>query len=1278
MKKRLKRPASILLALCLLAALLPQRALAAEIPVLDGGDLAQAVENAAAGSTLVLQGSCVVGTQDGGDAPWVIDKALTIQGGSITVWPGGIVLKDDVTFQNTVIGFSSNMRNAIIANGHTLTLDGVTCSASSAYSINLFCGGLLDSNEEGFGDYLPVSGSAGTVIVRGNTSLQGLRAASTGNIYAGNLCMGTGENGDGPANAYSGNPSIQVEGLTGTGSGAIGTIYACGAQQRNGNGGVGKITLPDPDQYTVNGAVSVNLGRSGTPAQGQASVDGAGAVGRTYVSFRDASGNGPVSRQLKSVIGVGVESGSLSLSAGSSFLPEAGLTVGSGTTLNLSAMGDVNIQSFSGGGSLILAQNQTLTISGNVEGTTTVGIGGISNTNGASSDKAVEGHVYIQATQSSDGQFQLAPHSTQPNMKLVKAETGAWTAVQEAGETPDERVIVKSLQVTEPSQRVVDSGVSETNFPLTVAYGAASASPSYLSSVPMTVRVNGKEAIPKSMDNFPFYVTGESSGVALMFMDENGVEDLTIVGWNGTNIWSDGYDPEIIPDGRYEIELTVPGTHTEAGASISVSAVLTVGTPDLSQPISIDVPRAETGLRWTGNTLTGVKQGTGYTLTGHTSADVGEHTATAALQSGYRWKDGTEEDKEIIWRIDRALGPAAPGGLVGRAPSTQGGADGSIAGVTPDMEYADRADFDGAGDCTGTEITGLTSGTYYVRVKETATHEPGETATVVVPAWGAPTLTGVSISSTGHKTVYTKGEALDVTGLTLAARYSDNSTQTVPVTADMVSGYDPNKTGTQTLTVRYGGLSAVYTVEVKAGDTPPVEPEKTYHVRVDNSHAAESGAGVYRAGEQVTVRAGSWSGHRFGSWEVHGTVLSGLTSPELQFTMPANDVSFLAIWRASSSGGGGGGGSSSGTTASQRTASSIQSAKDGGTVTMTLSSGSASVGREVWRALAGRDVTLEVKSGPVRWQIHGSALNPESLPSSVNLGAAVKTNAIPSNMLETLPRSQGQTVIQLSLAHNGPFGFGLNMAVDAGKENAGRQASLYYYNSTAGVMEFQSSAQVDKDGLAGFPMTHASAYAVVLDAVVHDPAPVWQSPFRDVVPGDWYYDAVAYVHQNGLMNGSGGAFSVSAPATRGQLAAILHRMAGQPAPAAAAGFQDVAADAYYRDAVAWAAERGIVSGYAGGRFAPDRPVTREQLAAFLFRYANAQGMAAAADTGALKDFTDRSAVSAYAVEPLSWAVEQGLVNGYADGQLNPQGQATRAQIAAILSRFRRASEEWKQ
>lgn len=252
------------------------------------------------------------------------------------------------------------------------------------------------------------------------------------------------------------------------------------------------------------------------------------------------------------------------------------------------------------------------------------------------------------------------------------------------------------------------------------------------------------------------------------------------------------------------------------------------------------------------------------------------------------------------------------------------------------------------------------------------------------------------------------------------------------------------------------------------------------------------------------------------------------------------------------------------------------------------------------------------------------------------------------------------------------------MDVDAGKENAGRQASLYYYNSTAGVMEFQSSAQVDKDGRAAFSMTHASAYAVVLDSVSHAPLPVWQSPFQDVVPGDWYYDAVAYVHQRGLMNGSGGSFAVGSPATRGQLAAILYRCAGEPASAHRAEFRDVAADAYYRDAVDWAAERGIVSGYADGRFDPNRPVTREQLAAFLFRYAGAQGMTAAADAGALGDFTDRGAVSAYAVEPLSWAVEQGLVKGNTDGRLNPQGQATRAQIAVILTHFHKAAEEWKQ
>lgn len=978
--KRFLKPASILLTLCLLAALLPQRTLAAEITVAAGDDLAAAVESAAPGDTLVLQGSCVVGTENSGDAPWVIDKNLTIRGGSISVRKGGIVLGGDVTFENTEITFASNMRNAIIANGHTLTLDGVTCSTSSAYSINLFCGGLLDSNSEGFGDMLPASDSTGTVIVRGNTNLQGGGASGTGNIYAGNLC--SGRDNDGPANVYNGNASIQVEGLTGTDSGAVGTIYACGAQQKNG--GTGKITLPDPAQYTVNGTVSVTLGKRGTPAQGpdgaaETCVDGAGAVGGTYVHFNDSTNGGPVSRQLKSITHLSVESGSLSLSAGSSFVPKASLTVDSGAILNLSALGDVDIQSFTGGGSLILGQRQTLLILGTASGTTKVGVGGIFNS--ASTEKAVEGQVYIQTPNSAGGQFQLVPHITQPNMKLVRNDKGDWIAQTDG--SVDDPVIVDTIQFAEPRQREVVSGTASVSFSLSVDYGKNSGSPAYMYSVPATIKVNGKAAIPESMDDFSFYVTEKSGGIALMFMIDSvdtSLEELTIIGWDGTNIWENGYDPKVIPDGRYEITLTVPGTHTVSGQPISISAVLTVGTPDPSQPVSIDVPQAKTGLRWTGEVLTGVEEGTGYTLTGHTSAEVGEHTAKAVPGTDYQWKDGTREEKEIVWRIDKALGPAAPGGLVGTPPTTQGGADGSIAGVNAAMEYASGQDFAGARDCAGTEITGLTAGTYYVRERETATREAGQAASVTVPPWGAPTLTDIAVSNTGHKTVYTQGEPLDVTGLTLTARYSDGSTQTVSVTADMVDGYDPSRTGTQTLTVRYGGKTAAYTVEVKAGETPPVEPEKTYQVRVDNSHAAESGAGVYRAGEQVTVHAGSWSGHRFGSWEVHGITVSGLTSPDLQFTMPANDVSVLAIWRASSSGGGGGSSSSSsGTTASQRTAANIQSARDGGTVTMTLSSGSASVGREVWRALAGRDVTLEVKSGPVRWRIHGGDLSTEAL-----------------------------------------------------------------------------------------------------------------------------------------------------------------------------------------------------------------------------------------------------------------------------------------------------------
>lgn len=175
-------------------------------------------------------------------------------------------------------------------------------------------------------------------------------------------------------------------------------------------------------------------------------------------------------------------------------------------------------------------------------------------------------------------------------------------------------------------------------------------------------------------------------------------------------------------------------------------------------------------------------------------------------------------------------------------------------------------------------------------------------------------------------------------------------------------------------------------------------------------------------------------------------------------------------------------------------------------------------------------------------------------------------------------------------------------------------------------------------------------------------------PFTDVSTSDWFYDDVAFVYKNGLFSGTDSrSFSPNASMTRAMLVTVLYRLEGEPTVTGRSSFTDVRSGAYYEKAVIWAAANGIVTGTDSTSFSPDAKVTREQLAAILYRYAQYRKL----DTDAsakLNSFTDADSVSAYASEALGWAVSEGLING-ASGKLMPKGDATRAQVAAILHRF---------
>lgn len=178
-----------------------------------------------------------------------------------------------------------------------------------------------------------------------------------------------------------------------------------------------------------------------------------------------------------------------------------------------------------------------------------------------------------------------------------------------------------------------------------------------------------------------------------------------------------------------------------------------------------------------------------------------------------------------------------------------------------------------------------------------------------------------------------------------------------------------------------------------------------------------------------------------------------------------------------------------------------------------------------------------------------------------------------------------------------------------------------------------------------------------------------ENPFTDVSASHWAHDDITYVYENDLMNGTDGSlFSPESTTTRAQVVTVLYRLAGQPAADWENPFWDVPASAWFHDAVTWAWENDITGGVSSTHFGAGNAVTREQLATFLYRYAQDQGY----DTSARADlsgYSDAGLVSSYATEALSWANATGLITGTTATTLSPKGSATRAQVATILSRF---------
>ncbi len=350
-------------------------------------------------------------------------------------------------------------------------------------------------------------------------------------------------------------------------------------------------------------------------------------------------------------------------------------------------------------------------------------------------------------------------------------------------------------------------------------------------------------------------------------------------------------------------------------------------------------------------------------------------------------------------------------------------------------------------------------------------------------------------------------------------------------------------------------------------------------------------------------------------------------------------------------------------TLSQLAIEKIRAAKPGDTVELTPSAGQTNqLDKEVFEELQGKDITLKVNlSGGVSWTVNGKDIPENATLTDIVLGVSMNTSTIPVDLINMVTGEKG--AVQITLAHNGEFGFTMTLTAPLGVENKGLWANLYHYDTTRKQILFETAARVDASGNVALKLSHASEYAIVLDTKSHE------LPFTDTTKGAWYQGAVEYVYHNGIMTGtSATTFEPNTTLSRAMVAQILYNLEGQPDISKenlGYPYSDVDAEAWYGDAVYWARINGVATGYEDNTFRPNRAVTREELAQMLYNYAKYKEIILPA-VGDLSKFSDGDKVSSWAQTAMKWATGLQVINGYEDNTLRPGGNTTRAEAASMI------------
>ena len=326
----------------------------------------------------------------------------------------------------------------------------------------------------------------------------------------------------------------------------------------------------------------------------------------------------------------------------------------------------------------------------------------------------------------------------------------------------------------------------------------------------------------------------------------------------------------------------------------------------------------------------------------------------------------------------------------------------------------------------------------------------------------------------------------------------------------------------------------------------------------------------------------------------------------------------------------------------------ISQAQPGDTITIDMN-GETEVPAEMFEEVAGKDVTVELDlGGGITWTVNGQDVPTDTSLSDLDLGVDLGTNGISADVINTVTGEYG--TVQMTLAHDGAFGFTLTLTAPLGRENAGYWANLYHYDEEAEALTFETSAQIADDGSVALRMSHASQYAIVIDDKNHG-----ENAGQPTL-NTQDHDAYLLGYEDGTVRPEGSI-------TRAEVATIFFRLLTDESRdkfwSQTNDYTDVPADAWYNSAVSTLSNAGILDGYEDGTFRPDGNITRAEFATITARF-----LEASYDGG--NRFPDID--GHWAAEYINEAANAGIVDGYEDGTFRPQQNITRAEAVTMVNR----------